>query len=127
MPLLIIALCSSSPTPSSSYPSCSRSWGSTPGPWVLPSIKTFHTLRTTFASSSFCLPRKTNHPLPALDFSLRLNTPHAAQACHVMSLNSSSPNNNSRMHTEIQLTSRNRMINSNHPQSNNHRRGQCNL
>lgn len=114
----------SAPSPSSSYPACSRSWGSTPGPQVLPSIEPFLALRTTSAAPSCCLPQQPNRPVPGLSSLLQLNTP---QPQSTMSLNGSFPNNNNQTHTEIQLASRNMMINNTHPQSNNHRRGQCSL
>lgn len=109
LPSLIITLCSLS---LSSYPACIRSWRSAPGS---------HVLRTTFATSSFCVPQHLNHPSTAASFSRQLSTLHTSQAD--MSVN----NNNNHTHMEIQLASKSRMINNTPPQSNNHSRGQCNL
>ncbi|XP_044066923.1 uncharacterized protein si:ch211-218o21.4 isoform X3 [Siniperca chuatsi] len=102
-----------------SDPSCSRSWGSTPGPQVLPSIKPFHALRTTSAALSFCLPQRPTHPIPGPSILLQLNT---LQLQTSISLEGSFPNNNNHTHMEIQLASRSRMINNTDPQSSNHRR-----
>lgn len=108
--------------PPSSYPACTRSWCSRPGSQVLPSLRPFHALRTTFAASSFCIPQQPNHPIAGTSFLLQPDTRHTSQA--TMSVTGSFPNNNNHTHMEIQLASRSRIA---HPQSNNHRRGQCNL
>lgn len=119
-----LLLSPSAPSPASSYPACIRSWCSRPGSQVLPSLRPFHALRTTFAARSFFISQQPNHPIAGTSFLLQPNTPHTSQA---MSVTGSFPNNNNHTHMEIQLASRSRMISNTHPQRNNHRRGQCNL